>query len=117
MIKKNSNFINLIFHREKTIMNQFPFDLQLIILKYAIGFIQENTGLIIEILMIFPESKEKKIINWNYISKYQKLSEDFIREFQNKINWHWISHYQNLSEDFIREFKNKVDWHWISHYQ
>ena len=24
---------------------------------------------------------------WNYISKYQNLSEKFIREFQNKLNW------------------------------
>lgn len=30
--------------------------------------------------------KNKKYIDWNYISAYQKLSDDFIREFSNKIN-------------------------------
>ena len=56
-------------------------------------------------------------INWNIISEYQTLSEDFIREFQDKVNWDIISVSQNLSEDFIREFKDKVNWRWISAYQ
>src|SRR5574344_1767555 len=56
-------------------------------------------------------------VNWYYISKYQKLSEDFIREFQDKVYWNRISIYQKLSEDFIREFQNKVDWISISIYQ
>ncbi len=65
--------------------------------------------------------------------RYQKLSENFIREFQDKVNWYnisiiknyqkissiefkdkvnWndISKYQKLSENFIREFQNKVNW-------
>jgi hypothetical protein len=28
----------------------------------------------------------------------------------NKVNWFYISQYKKLSEDFIREFKDKVDW-------
>jgi hypothetical protein len=56
-------------------------------------------------------------VNWYYISKYQKLSEDFIREFKDEVNWVCISIYQKLSKDFIREFKNKVYWNWISGYQ
>ena len=47
--------------------------------------------------------------NWQNISKHQTLSEDFIREFKDKVNWYWISRYQTLSEDFIREFKDKLD--------
>ena len=54
---------------------------------------------------------------WVDISINQSLSEDFIREFQDKVDWDWISKYQNLSEDFIREFKDKVDWYYISKYQ
>ena len=54
---------------------------------------------------------------WEDISSHQKLSESFIREFQDKIDWEWISIYQNLSEDFIREFQHKVNWYWISIYQ
>ena len=50
-------------------------------------------------------------IDWDYISCYQKLSEDFIREFQDKVDWNWISEYQKLSVKFIREFQNKMNWH------
>ena len=56
-------------------------------------------------------------IYWHYISEYQKLSENFIREFQDKVNWTYISERQNLSEEFIREFQGKVDWNCISCYQ
>ena len=55
--------------------------------------------------------------DWKSISINQKLSEDFIREFQNRVNWDYISEYQKLSEDFIREFQNKVDWYVISRCQ
>lgn len=56
-------------------------------------------------------------VQWNYISEYQELSEDFIREFQDEVNWRWVSEYQKLSESFIRKFRNKVDWTVISAYQ
>jgi hypothetical protein len=56
-------------------------------------------------------------VYWNNISVYQKLSEVFIREFQDRVKWEYISCKQVLSEDFIREFKNKVNWYGISHYQ
>src|SRR5574344_179490 len=56
-------------------------------------------------------------VDWFWISKYKKLSENFIREFQNKVYWNRISEFQKLSENFIREFQNKVDWVYISKYQ
>ena len=56
-------------------------------------------------------------VDWNSISKYQKLSEDFIREFKDKIDWNNITTYQKLSEEFIREFQCKVDWESISRNQ
>ena len=49
-------------------------------------------------------------VNWDNISFCQNLSEEFIREFQDKVNWDNISFYQTLSEDFIREFQDKVNW-------
>ena len=61
--------------------------------------------------------KNPNSVNWGCISAYQKLSEDFIREFKGSVNWDWISAYQKLSEDFIREFKDSVDWDYISQYQ
>ena len=50
---------------------------------------------------------------WRELSEHQFLSEDFIREFKDKVNWGCISHYQHLSEDFIREFKDEVTWGWV----
>ena len=43
-----------------------------------------------------------KLIGMKYISIYQTLSENFIRDFQDKVNWEWISSQQKLSENFIR---------------
>ena len=43
------------------------------------------------------EKRYRKLINefdefdWCCISTYQELSEDFIREFQDKVNWFCIS--------------------------
>jgi len=72
-----------------------------------------------ELILIFKNSK--KIIldknSWYYISEYQKLSESFIREFQDKLDWYDISKHQILSESFIKEFKDKVKWYYISMYQ
>ena len=53
-------------------------------------------------------------VNWWLISEYQKLSEDFIREFKDNVSWVDISIAQVLSEDFIREFKDRVNWRYIS---
>ena len=56
-------------------------------------------------------------VAWESISFYQLLSEDFIREFKDKVSWYCISTYQRLSEDFIREFQDRVNWDCISSYQ
>ena len=53
---------------------------------------------------------------WTRISQII-LSEDFIREFKDKVDWYWISIRQTLSEPFIKEFKDKVDWEEITEYQ
>ena len=48
--------------------------------------------------------------NWNNPIFYfdNDLSEDFIREFKDKVDWKYITKYQNLSKDFIREFKKEL---------
>ena len=51
--------------------------------------------------------------DWSHISSHQKLSEDFIREFKDKVNWENISVYQKLSEDFIREFKDYINFEYL----
>ena len=55
--------------------------------------------------------------NWRALSRHNGLTEDFIREFQDKVHWDCISIYQHLSEEFIREFKDDVVWTLISIYQ
>ena len=50
-------------------------------------------------------------INWNIISAYyHKLSENFIIEFQDKVYRRVILEYQDLSENFKKEFKHKIKW-------
>ena len=56
-------------------------------------------------------------VDWEWISQYQHLSEGFIREFADRVYWYWISKYKHLSEDFIREFADELDWVGISLYQ
>jgi hypothetical protein len=67
------------------------------------------------------EKKLREIIkegnpDWNYISEHNKLSEDFIREFQCKVNWNFISKYQKLSRKFIEEFKDVINMNFMSAY-
>jgi hypothetical protein len=61
--------------------------------------------------------KNIKIVDWNKISKHQKLSEEFIEKFQDKIGWWQISINQTLSESFIEKYQDKVDWNNISYCQ
>ena len=56
-------------------------------------------------------------VDWFYICKYQKLSEEFIRKYSTKVYWGQISQYQKLSEEFIIEYSYKVDWGNVSQFQ
>ena len=56
-------------------------------------------------------------INWTYISIYEKLSEEFIDRFNDKVDWIYISTRQKLSEEFIEKYKDRVNWYDISMYQ
>lgn len=62
---------------------------------------------------IFAKEFSHKI-NWDFVSYYYNLDEDFIRFHQNRVNWYRISHIESLSENFICEFQNKVNWKVIS---
>merc|ERR1711991_1127891 len=59
----------------------------------------------------------KDKLDWHDISKYQKLSKNFIRKFKDKVYWQAISQFQEMDEDFIREFKDRVYWYRIFHFQ
>ena len=46
-----------------------------------------------------------------------RLKYHVFNELLSYVNWKKISEYQNLSEDFIREFKDKVEWDWIGSFR
>ena len=47
------------------------------------------------------------------IFEFQRLSEDFIKEFQDRVDWGFISYHQNLSKEFCIEFYERVDWNML----
>ena len=71
--------------------------------------LSRHNGLTEEFIREFQDK-----VHWDCISIYQHLSEEFIREFKDDVVWTLISIYQHLSEDFIREFTDRVDWEGIS---
>ena len=72
---------------------------------------------ITDIEKFFDENINNFVVDWYYISIYQKLSEELIDKYNNKVNWFCISEYQKLSEEFIDKYSNKVYWEYISNYQ
>lgn len=50
------------------------------------------------------------IINWNYISQYDKLTINFIKYFKNNINFKLLSINKNINYDIINEFKHNLNW-------
>jgi len=62
------------------------------------------------------QEEEQELIKY-YYDHCLELSENFIREFQDKLDWSFICQDQRLSEEFIIEFKDKVNWKFVSGYQ
>jgi len=56
----------------------------------------------------FDENIKKFKVDWLWISKHQKLSEEFIEKHYNKVYWNDILEYQKLSEEFVEKYKNKT---------
>jgi hypothetical protein len=53
-------------------------------------------------------------IDWHQLSaSLFRFSDNFIREFSDKLDWYYLSRYHKLSENIIREFKDKVVWEQI----
>lgn len=74
--------------------------------------ISEYSKLSEEFIRVFEDK-----VDWELVCQYQKLSEELIREFQSKVDWYYVSSCHQLSENFIREFKDEVEWHSISEIQ
>jgi superoxide dismutase len=52
--------------------------------------------------------KEIDVLAKEYSLNLNNSKKDIINEFADNVNWNTISRYPNLSEDFIREFKNEI---------
>lgn len=51
---------------------------------------------------------------WQAICSNQQLSENFIREFADKVDWVIVPMSVQLSEPFIEEFKDRLDMKMVS---
>src|SRR5574344_458613 len=67
-----------------------------------------------DIEKFFEENMNNFEVDWDYISKFQTLSEEFINKYIDKVIWDYISIYQTLSESFIEKHYDNVDWDNIS---
>jgi hypothetical protein len=70
-----------------------------------------------DIEKFFEENIDNFEVDWDYISRRQKLSEEFIDKYNDKFSWYYISIYQKLSEEFIEKYIDKVNWLCISECQ
>ena len=55
-----------------------------------------------------PQLNINELECWDIISINQKLSEEFIEKYQDKIIWESISLFQELSWDIIQKFSKKI---------
>jgi len=46
---------------------------------------------------------------WYYISRYQRLSEEFMDDFKDSIMWYYVSMYQEMSEEFLIRHMDRLD--------
>ena len=47
-------------------------------------------------------------VNWDDISRYKHLSEDFMCRFRNHLNWELLSRFQKLSVNFIHRYSRHI---------
>ena len=67
-----------------------------------------------DIEKFFDENINNFVVDWFWVSQYQKLSESFIEKHIDKVEWYYISSNQKLSESFIDKYNDKVSWTRIS---
>lgn len=57
---------------------------------------------------ILPSLNIKESEIWNIICTNQKLSEEFMEKYEDKIDWHCISLFQDLSWEFIKKYSKNI---------
>ena len=59
--------------------------------------------------MLFVREKYQDSLDWSIVFDNQKLSEQFIEKYKNKISyWGTIFRKQKLSKEFKEKYKNKL---------
>ncbi len=61
--------------------------------------------------------EHKYFVDWNLISCYQKLSEPFIEKYKNLVNWNYIFIWQDLSDEFIEKHIHRVNLNFVANYR
>ena len=45
---------------------------------------------------------------WMDITRWQRLSEEFIEEYKDKVEWEYVALYQYVTEPFVEKWKEKT---------
>lgn len=61
--------------------------------------------------------RKGKGMNWREISNQNNLTEEFIREHQNRLDWDILSCSYSFSEENLEEFKQHLQWELVSSHQ
>ena len=59
--------------------------------------------------------KYHKYLDWNYISKYSKITMEFMNEFENLVDFDMLS-YNKLTSEIIFKYSEKLDWKLLQKY-
>lgn len=83
-----------------------------ICISYICKFSKLSEGMIdwlCENTVLTDRSTRKKTnkVDWDYISSFQTLSEDFIEKHSKDVNWKFIFQYQNVSKEFRRKHQKE----------
>ena len=115
ILEKYIGYFNLLYQFEKIVLEEEPEN-------WWIEFVEKEIN--IQYLWNYISCFQK--LSENFISRHfnqlncreifinQKLSESFIERNNDKMDWNLISKYQKLSESFIERYLDKVNWIWIS---
>lgn len=56
-------------------------------------------------------------LDWYLVSRYQRLSPEFIRRWADKLDWNALSLRADLTESFMFEYRDKLNWFYITTFQ
>jgi hypothetical protein len=48
------------------------------------------------------------MVDWEVVSKYQQLSEEFIEKHEDLVDWENVFRYQDISREFRERYQHKL---------